>query len=1026
METKAQPILSEKVDNTKDLYMQLVQKKMESLIAKNDYASKLSDKLALLNEDSKSTLNHYSTEDTISTPLFQSHLQDDLLGFDPSLLDDNLKDKLNHLKVQHQELSYLQDQLNNLKEIKEKMKEKQLLLLNLKNQAEKLPLQSALKEIPTVAKSADRYSEHKSVSFSIEDQKESLQSLFQSVKELEPISDLEDNQIDIQTLLDNMNDQLNKLEIDQSTPQIPCAVEEPNVTDIFNNTNNLETDAGELNSDGEDSYAAGLKLLKGLKLRLAQLNDEVGAKEEELMNEGDPQKEDHSYQHTNNGYVRLNSSPELPDQQVDDVIVEELDVTIENVNVQRPSFFTAEQQSSAKTLTEEDFDGSEEFRDQQLDTELLVAIEAMSQQLASREASRRERDIQTQESVEHSDSENRAELIDQLMSRLFEASIERLDEKVENDETPERVTNSSEVNENLNQVDNLVAENSFQDQELPETTTDPKLNLSDVYANHEQQINTTLSQVNHSITELKGQIANFEKCRENVTDRDDELFFNRTLIKLNAQLTELEDIQTNVTLHQIEVDQQRQEQLALEALEKRLTTLQNNEVEESTAEAIETPEQKELKKTIDTVDYAISQISQQVETVREAEHLITTEQERECYETVLKKLTEQLLELCEYKDKLDSFKGLVNGNDIKDNSGEEDVEKESLLEDVGTFSELEKEALEEQLSDIGSLSELSEESLEAQEENNDCDEQKESVIDPTPPPNLETKGNNSQNSMGEKNENNLNINSTSAYIPLYSMQTTLESTIHNDLLKIRGKLSSPSVTSVSMSQGTDRSRTKKSPKLKKYSKIFTDNRLFHKHKDEIYQSAASVIAAYESQPHFILSVFKKLKTLSENEYSRQQLQFLLDELIQEQQEDEFEEGSDDEVDGSIINDFDLSRSNIHISNQTYIASIVVSGEFKVYDEKVVQNLKLHVNSIIYNHLITNQNYNPDVALPMIESFTKVLEKVLIGYVGRVIEDSWMKLVDDLNKFFDHIFGWDDQSSVLQSLDLGTCQRQAVA
>ena len=60
-------------------------------------------------------------------------------------------------------------------------------------------------------------------------------------------------------------------------------------------------------------------------------------------------------------------------------------------------------------------------------------------------------------------------------------------------------------------------------------------------------------------------------------------------------------------------------------------------------------------------------------------------------------------------------------------------------------------------------------------------------------------------------------------------------------------------------------------------------RLFESRKDEIYKSAASLISSLESEPYFLMSLFKKVSKMNSS-YLRQKLLLVLDELVEEQEE----------------------------------------------------------------------------------------------------------------------------------------------
>lgn len=66
-------------------------------------------------------------------------------------------------------------------------------------------------------------------------------------------------------------------------------------------------------------------------------------------------------------------------------------------------------------------------------------------------------------------------------------------------------------------------------------------------------------------------------------------------------------------------------------------------------------------------------------------------------------------------------------------------------------------------------------------------------------------------------------------------------------------------------------------------------RLFEKQRDSIYQAASACINDFKAHPHFLSSLFTKLTKLQGNDYAQQQILYLIDELIAEQNLDDEEE-----------------------------------------------------------------------------------------------------------------------------------------
>jgi hypothetical protein len=190
--------------------------------------------------------------------------------------------------------------------------------------------------------------------------------------------------------------------------------------------------------------------------------------------------------------------------------------------------------------------------------------------------------------------------------------------------------------------------------------------------------------------------------------------------------------------------------------------------------------------------------------------------------------------------------------------------------------------------------------------------------------------------------------------------------------------------------------------------IFLNIRLFEKHRDAIYENASSLITSFQTKPHFLLSLFKKLKNFSDNEYAQQEILFTLDQLLEEQNADDFE---DEYVEATKDGNFTESnlREKIHESIQTHVAAVVYGqNALEFFDSITIQDLAMHVNSIVYNHLTSSldyENMEGDAALEVVERYRPVLQTVLSPFAGLQIKSNWNKLVKDINQFLDRVFNW---------------------
>lgn len=187
-------------------------------------------------------------------------------------------------------------------------------------------------------------------------------------------------------------------------------------------------------------------------------------------------------------------------------------------------------------------------------------------------------------------------------------------------------------------------------------------------------------------------------------------------------------------------------------------------------------------------------------------------------------------------------------------------------------------------------------------------------------------------------------------------------------------------------------------------------RLFEKHRSAINHQAQMLISSFEEKPHFLLSLFKKVQSLSGSDVSQQQLLIMIDELIEEtQMEDSQDESLDeDALFASMQNGtFNSNYEHVHVAIQTFVTSLVIGSDaVESYTSKTANEIIRHVCSLLYTELTSSAIRKPvesDEALEVIDQFKPALEQIVYGFQGRVVKDSWMNLVDRLIEFADIVF-----------------------
>lgn len=406
--------------------------------------------------------------------------------------------------------------------------------------------------------------------------------------------------------------------------------------------------------------------------------------------------------------------------------------------------------------------------------------------------------------------------------------------------------------------------------------------------------------------------------------------------------------------------------------------------------------------TSSKIELAIKQLSGQIEEVKAAEELISTPDERTYFDTVLSKMTSQLEELLELREKVAYYEELIVLTQQEQKQGEESF---ATIEGVAIAAEdpiptfvfkaetLEEVAVEQQLAE-----EVEQEESQAEDtvrvERESVFIHEEAIV-------------NSKN--GESK-----IPSSSTYVPFPSNTRELREykpSLHSQILMKSAATRPPS----SVADSSSRKSTSASTRSKK---------LFQKHKMSIYQSASSLIESFETKPHFLLSLFKKLHQLADSEVSQQQLLLLVDELVEENHLEQLESSiyadSNEEIDteSELLKSISKSarlekdslksaRNHLQVGIQTYVASMVISNpSFETFAPNIIQDISNHVCALLYQELTFEQSFSPEAALKMIEDdFKPILGSVVSSFSGLAVKDCWGRLIDDLFMFVCQCLDW---------------------
>jgi hypothetical protein len=158
-----------------------------------------------------------------------------------------------------------------------------------------------------------------------------------------------------------------------------------------------------------------------------------------------------------------------------------------------------------------------------------------------------------------------------------------------------------------------------------------------------------------------------------------------------------------------------------------------------------------------------------------------------------------------------------------------------------------------------------------------------------------------------------------------------------------------------------------------------------------------MINSYAHNPAFILGALKGIQKIGNNEYAQQSLLFTLDEL------------SDKPL--TATKETNALRSRLHLSTFKFMEAFrTESGQAHVLQDKDLEVVAAHVSSIMYAHLITNDNpstpqgMHPFIANKFVSETSHLIYKLLVTYKGQE-SNNLLLLAYDINNFLDSVFGW---------------------
>ena len=130
------------------------------------------------------------------------------------------------------------------------------------------------------------------------------------------------------------------------------------------------------------------------------------------------------------------------------------------------------------------------------------------------------------------------------------------------------------------------------------------------------------------------------------------------------------------------------------------------------------------------------------------------------------------------------------------------------------------------------------------------------------------------------------------------------------------------------------------------------SRLFEKCKEDIYRSAANLISNFESEPYFLMSVFKKLLKL-DSSYLRQKVLMQLDELLEENEVEEEQETEESMYPKEIIQEKvtrtqveDLIRSRVSL----FLSDLLTESQNVTINKTILDQLYRLVVGILHSSL----------------------------------------------------------------------------
>lgn len=174
--------------------------------------------------------------------------------------------------------------------------------------------------------------------------------------------------------------------------------------------------------------------------------------------------------------------------------------------------------------------------------------------------------------------------------------------------------------------------------------------------------------------------------------------------------------------------------------------------------------------------------------------------------------------------------------------------------------------------------------------------------------------------------------------------------------------------------------------------------------ERLQKAFGNVINCYNSNPAFLLSLFRSLPHFKSSVYAQQKLICIIDELMEQVNNAEEDEENEE------VEEYNGIRSRIHLSTFKFIETILAGNE--TIAEENVQQIFHHVNSMMYSHLISHPSEqsavgcHPMEAAQIMAKCAPILQQLTDAYSGQDISAGPM-LAYDINRVFDNIFGWNE-------------------